>query len=93
MSEEYFTDLEFLVTICLGRGDGGDVTVHVPVTEEEYNYLKENEEDLPDDLYNRIVKEAIAEDQKCMAGSDEVINYEAASYMVELLDDIFENED
>lgn len=33
--------LEFLVTICLGGGDGGDVCVDVDVTDEEFELLKE----------------------------------------------------
>ena len=35
------TLLDFPVTVCLGRGDGGNVEVTVEVTDEEFELLKQ----------------------------------------------------
>ena len=58
--------LDFPVTICLGRGDGGDVSVEIDVTKEEFDLLVEacedggemSEYDTLSDLYERIVSAA-----------------------------------
>lgn len=90
--------LEFWVTICLGRGDGGDVTVTVDVTEEEYKLLKQCCRDYEDidgyegleDLCRRIEEAAQEENEACMADydTDEEIDYDSVSYMISMPDEI-----
>ena len=93
MSEKCYEFLDFLVTICLGGGDGGDVRVSVPVSEEEYNALIEDGGEVYGDLRARIVAAAITEDRYCRKLSDEVINYEEASYLIELETDLYDEDD
>lgn len=63
--------LDFPVTICLGGGDGGDVSVIIDVNEEEFDLLVKNCSegiDLADsdelaDLYYQILDMATDEDE------------------------------
>ena len=89
--------LEFTVTICLGGGDGGDVCVDVEVTNKEYKLLKEccreGEEiesfDGLEELYKRVVAEARGESEFCDP-DDSDIDYDDASYIVEMPYEIYE---
>ena len=90
--------LEFWVTICLGHGDSGDVTVEVDVSDEEYELLKqcgrENEEieyfDGLEDLYERVVEEVKEESKSCEPDSCEDIDYDDADYTVAVPQAVFE---
>lgn len=89
--------LEFWVTICLGHGDGGDVMVTVDVTEEEYNLLQECcREDLEiadfeglENLHERVIDAAVEESEACAPNGEDDINYDDASYMVAMPDEIY----
>lgn len=87
--------LSFDVTVCLGGGDGGDVSVRVAVKEEEYALLKQCCRDYEDidcydgleDLCRRVIEEAEAENDYCMeqySDSDEEIDYSTVSYMISM---------
>ena len=83
-------ELEFLVTICLGQGDGGDVTVTIDVTDEEYELLKQccrEYEDIGsfeglENLYERIVAAAKDESEYCEPDDEDDIDYDDAYYTV-----------
>ena len=67
MKEEFYTSVDFLVTLCLGRGDGGDVRVDVLVTEEEYkNLMKDGCVYDGTPLYDRVRRAAIEENEYCL---------------------------
>ena len=106
--EENKYHFSFDVTICLGGGDGGDVSVDVEVSEEEYELLKQCCRDYDDidsyagleDLCQRIIAEAQAENDFRMenySDSDEEIDYGSVSYMIgmpsEIQDEIDEEEE
>ena len=90
--------IEFTVTVCLGRGDGGDVCVDVSVSDEEYELLlqccREDRDigsyDGLSDLCRRIEEAAQSENESCMYefGYDEEIDYSTASYMISMPDEI-----
>lgn len=91
--------LDFLVTICLGHGDGGDVEVTVDVTKKEFNLLVQCYQDMDEidsydgleSLYKRIVKEAVGEDEACsMDTEDYDPDYDDASYIVSFPDEVIE---
>ena len=72
-------ELEFLVTICLGYGDGGDVEITETVTEEEFELLKQccreddeiSEFEGLEDLYERVCRAALEESGYCGPEDDE----------------------
>lgn len=91
-------ELEFWVTVCMGRGDGGDITVEVEVTDEEYEMLVQcsREEDEIEEytgleaLCDRIRDEA-AEQVECSNiefGIEE--DYSDAKYVIQMPDCIWE---
>ncbi len=93
--EERKIYLEFDVTVCLGGGDGGDVSVSVAVTEEEYELLKQccrEGDDLDcyeslEDLCSRVRDAAENENEYCMdnySDSDEEIDYGTVSFMISM---------
>ena len=83
-------ELEFWVTICLGHGDGGDVTITIDVTDEEYELLKQccrEYEDIDsfeglENLYERIVAAAKDESEYCEPDDEDDIDYDDAYYTV-----------
>ena len=83
-------ELEFWVTICLGHGDGGDVTVTIDVTDEEYELLKQccrDDEEIEgyeglEDLYERVVAAAKDKSECCEPDDCEDIDYDEAYYTV-----------
>ncbi len=90
--EDGTNSLDFIVTLCLGGGDGGDVEVTVNVTDEEYELLRqccregieiEDCEGL-EDLCDRIKEAAADENESCMEflDSDEEIDYDSISYII-----------
>ncbi len=89
--------LEFTVAICLGHGDGGDICVDIEVTNKEYKLLKEccrEGEEIEsfeglEDLYERIVAEARSESE-FFDPEDCDIDYDNASYGVEMPDEIYD---
>ncbi len=90
-------ELEFWVTICLGHGDGGDVTVTIDVTDEEYELLKQccrEYEDIGsfeglENLYERIVAAAKDESEYCEPDDEDDIDYDDASYTVAIPEVIY----
>jgi hypothetical protein len=93
--EEKKIHLEFDVTVCLGGGDGGDVSVSVAVTEREYELLKQCCRECDDlecyegleDLCNRVRDAAEDENEYCMdnyTDSDEEIDYGTVSFMISM---------
>lgn len=98
-SSDEMISLDFDVTVCLGGGDGGDVSVTVDVTKEEYELLKQccrEYEDIDsydglEELCKRIIKEAEAENDYCMenySDSDEEIDYGSVSFMISMPSEI-----
>jgi hypothetical protein len=91
-------ELEFWVTICLGHGDGGDVTVTIEVTDEEYELLKQccrEDEEIDgfeglEALYERVVDYAKGESECCEPDDCEDIDYDDAYYRVAMPDEIYE---
>ena len=94
-------ELDFIVTICLGHGDGGDIIVTVDVTEEEYALLVEccrEDDEISsyeglEDLYDRIVEEAKDESQSCQPEDEDEIDYDDACYRVDFPDQVYEDAD
>lgn len=90
-------EMDFLVTICLGHSDGGDVVVSVDVTEEEYKLLvaccRDGDEidvyDGLDNLYDRIVEAAKDESAVCDPDEEE-IDYDDAYYRVDFPEQVYE---
>ena len=80
--------LDFPVTVCLGRGDGGDVSVRMNVTKEEFDLLVEacengdeiSEYDSLSDLYERIIS-AASDECDWDYGGDES-DLDEATYLV-----------
>lgn len=80
-------ELEFHVTVCLGRGDGGDVCVSVPVSDEEYELLKQccREDCEPcdceglEDLCSRVEEAAIDEAMSIADEYDQDVDCDSAS--------------
>ena len=98
MEDNFIFAIPFRVTLCLGRGDGGDVEVSTNVTAEEYEDLKANEGEVYNGtpLYYRIIEDAKTENEYCLRsmGSDEKIDYDSISYLIECLDeDVYAEED
>ena len=91
-------ELTFWVTVCLGRGDGGDITVDVDVTDEEYALLvqcsREEEEidgyDGLEDLCERIKEAAADEVDSCNAEFGIEEDYSDAGFMIQMPDVIWE---
>ena len=90
-------ELEFPVMICLGGGDGGEVSVCVEVTDEEYELLiqccREDAEidgyDGLESLYDRIAEAARDEDECCSSDDEEEDTYyDDAYYMISFPDEI-----
>lgn len=93
--EEKKIHLSFDVTVCLGGGDGGDVSVSVAVTEDEYELLKQCCREYGDidsyrgleKLRSRIRRAAEDENEFCMdnySDSDEEIDYSSVSYLISM---------
>ena len=94
--------LDFLVTICLGYGDGGDVEVTVDVTKKEFALLVQCYRDMDEidsyegleSLYKRIIKEAVGEDEFCSQNVEDYDpDYDDASYIVSFPDEVIEEAD
>ena len=91
-------ELDFLVTICLGYGDGGDVIVTTEVSEEEYELLKQccledseiEEFEGLEALYERVVEAAKDESECCEPDDEEDIEYDDAYYTVAIPDEIYD---
>ena len=87
--------MEFWVTICLGYGDGGDVCIEEPVSEEERELLMEccrEDMDMCDcegleDLCERI-ENAARDESECCGPEDDETDYDDASYMIAIPDEI-----
>lgn len=90
--------LEFWITVCLGGGDGGDITVNVDVTEEEYELLvqcsrEEDEIDMYAGLENlceRIREAAADEVDSCNAEFGIEEDYSDADYAIQMPDCIWQ---
>lgn len=82
--------MKFIVTVCLGRGDGGDDQVEVEVTDKDIENMKElvreqggDEDYFPEycpELYAKIVAELLDEDD----------GDSAANFRVEVPDSVYE---
>ena len=80
--------LDFPVTVCLGGGDGGDVSVRIDVTKEEFDLLVEACEDGDEiseceslsDLYDRTVSAADEEGDWDYGGDES--DLDEATYLV-----------
>ena len=86
--------LKFRVSVCLGRGDGGDVVVSENVTEKELELLKKCRESNDEicgypgleDLYDNICSSAIDEARSYDYENDAL--YDDASCLVSFPDGI-----
>lgn len=89
-------ELEFWVTIDLGPHRSGDTLVTTSVSDEEYELLKQCCRDHRkiegyaglEDLYERVVSQAKDESECCEPDDCEDIDYEDASYIVAIPDNI-----
>ena len=90
--------LEFWVTICLSHDDGGDVSVEVDVSDEEYELLKQcciEYEDINtfnglEDLYDRVVSEAKDLSEDCVPEGEDAIDFDDVSFSVAIPDSIYD---
>ena len=90
--------MKFVVTECLGYGDGGDIEVEVDVTEEEIEEMKQlvrdNEEEFFDSiegLYERIKQACRDEDPIWEDDEDsEEEDYDDTYYRVEIPQEIYD---
>ena len=93
--------LSFRVTLCLGRGDGGDVMVRIWVTDDMYEKLLQLcREGMADSLDNFEEFEALCDEIRENAASmnefynddEEEINYDEISYIIYMADEIVKAE-
>lgn len=88
-------ELDFTVTVCLGRNRSGDIDVSVDVSEEEFEALKNCYNDGEDiegyegleDLYGRIIS-AAKDEIEFFNGED--FDYDNVTFCIELPDEVCE---
>lgn len=97
-AEEYW----FPVTACLGRGDGGEISVSVPVTDDEYEALKDcyrEDEEIEQNeslagLIRRIERAAFIKCENINDSyGDTEEDYSSASFMIGFPDEVVEEVD